>query len=90
MKLEFIKKEGKNEILLITNTNEKEAQDRLLYELYTVAINKMKHKKIKYQYKYGSTQTIDFIDKSFEGFSLITRISGIPTELGVLDTEKLI
>ena len=88
MKYEYILKEGKKETVLIKNENNQEATERLLYELYIRQVNKMQKRSIRYRYNYTDTQTIDFIDKSI-GKIYIVRISGIPTTLGILDTNKL-
>lgn len=87
MKLEYIKKEGTKEIILLTNTNNEEVKNKLLYELYSVTINKRKHKSVNSR-SYANEQTVNFIDK-LTGTTYITRISGIPTSWGILDIDRI-
>lgn len=86
MKLEVLK--GKEKVNEFNNGVEK----MLLSELYNITILKQKIK-IKHQYNYSDTQTIDFIhtfeknDGTIEKY--IYRYSNIPTIWGSLDISKI-
>ena len=71
---------------IVRHTNTTVAQTELLQFLWSITINKSKNYKIRYNYNYSNTQTIEIIDKSN---NYIHKFVNVPVEMGVIDYDKL-